>query len=441
VQSALFEGSFLWLSSACKTLGGPTVGLSALVVGASLGQAVHKFVIKKQTPAVKPVTTVESLSLKPIERPQAMAVPANAAGATTSPSVSTTSATRSSEPSVVKPKAQGAGGGSGFPSHQPEFFYDEFGGDDGGEEYVEGFYDCDIVAAPLPTAAGKRAAVDQHSGGGVDGSGFPSHQPEFYYSTVGSGGEAVDDEFVEGFGANDFGVLFPPEEVAAEDSAATAPCSVEVIKGSASDAAAIDATALASTVPSLSVPLVTNKSLLSKFGGVSISLESGAIGHKGWDLASGDGQAAVVAVKEEPLPDMRVIAAFVFTRMVLCPLFGVGLVYMFGDRLIQSKDPNDAKLIKLILVLEAAVPSADAVIITCQQAGRTVGSQGLALAYLLQYLVSIVTLTTATTFAIGWIYGDDVEAADAAIGAEVGRLAANVTSNVTLAELAEHFGL
>ena len=66
-----------------------------------------------------------------------------------------------------------------------------------------------------------------------------------------------------------------------------------------------------------------------------------------------------------------------------------------------------SRLIKLILVLEAAVPSADFVIVTCTVAGRTSGAQALSLAYLLQYMLGMFTMTAATGFAVGWIYEDD----------------------------------
>eukprot|EP00729_Bicosta_minor_P029421 gene29421-14561_t len=46
VQAALFSGPLVWLSSSAKTLGAPVVGLSALIVGATLGQTILRIANK-----------------------------------------------------------------------------------------------------------------------------------------------------------------------------------------------------------------------------------------------------------------------------------------------------------------------------------------------------------------------------------------------------------
>lgn len=128
--------------------------------------------------------------------------------------------------------------------------------------------------------------------------------------------------------------------------------------------------------------------------------------------ATGPGELEEPA--DEALPSTKVLAAFVATRMVLCPAAGIALVYFLADTLITSASDEDARLIKLVLVLEAVVPSADFVILTCTVAGRTSAAQALALAYLFQYLVGVLTWTAATGFALDWIYGSVDGSGDAA---------------------------
>jgi len=69
---------------------------------------------------------------------------------------------------------------------------------------------------------------------------------------------------------------------------------------------------------------------------------------------------------------------------------------------IPTPPSRDARLIKLVLVLEAAVPSADFLIVTSQRAGRATGAQALAIGYLFQYLIGVLTLTIATGLGLGW---------------------------------------
>lgn len=94
-----------------------------------------------------------------------------------------------------------------------------------------------------------------------------------------------------------------------------------------------------------------------------------------WNDSSGSGSGSGAAadgaavVKEsdaddDKLPSFWIITLFVLTRIVICPAVCCALVWGVGDRVITSSDPADAQLIKLVLILEAIVPSADFVIVS-----------------------------------------------------------------------------
>ena len=86
---------------------------------------------------------------------------------------------------------------------------------------------------------------------------------------------------------------------------------------------------------------------------------------------AGAGAGSAGEEEEDKLPTVLVIVLFVLTRMVVCPVVCCALVWGVSDKVITSSDPADAQLIKLVLVLEAIVPSADFVIVTAQRAGQS----------------------------------------------------------------------
>ena len=61
-------------------------------------------------------------------------------------------------------------------------------------------------------------------------------------------------------------------------------------------------------------------------------------------------------------------------------------------------------MIKIILVIEAVVPSADLCIAVSQQAKRYQGAEGLSVAYLFQYLIGIGTFTAGIAFGVGFAF-------------------------------------
>ena len=48
------------------------------------------------------------------------------------------------------------------------------------------------------------------------------------------------------------------------------------------------------------------------------------------------------------------------------------------------------------------MPSADSAIVLCQQTGRSRQAEALAMAYIYQYLLGILTVTAALAFAMWW---------------------------------------
>ena len=94
------------------------------------------------------------------------------------------------------------------------------------------------------------------------------------------------------------------------------------------------------------------------------------------------------------------------SKMVLIPLVSVPLVMALASETIPKKmDKADADLIKLILIIECAVPSADTVIAICLQYGRDKAGSVLSQSYLFQYVIGALTLTVTVSVGHGWVYG------------------------------------
>lgn len=90
------------------------------------------------------------------------------------------------------------------------------------------------------------------------------------------------------------------------------------------------------------------------------------------------------------------MASFVLVKMVLMPVVNVTLVLIGADLTIpNTMSENDRKLMKFILVLECAGPSADTVMGICLQFGKFRSCEILSRAYLLQYLLGTLTITVA----------------------------------------------
>eukprot|EP00729_Bicosta_minor_P008754 gene8754-20663_t len=92
--------------------------------------------------------------------------------------------------------------------------------------------------------------------------------------------------------------------------------------------------------------------------------KSGAVSSDGDRSSKRDQEKGEGDADDDKLPSFWIITLFVLTRIVICPAVCCALVWGVGDRVITSSDPADAQLIKLVLILEAIVPSADFVIVS-----------------------------------------------------------------------------
>ena len=61
-------------------------------------------------------------------------------------------------------------------------------------------------------------------------------------------------------------------------------------------------------------------------------------------------------------------------------------------------------LLKLILFLECVTPSANLVLVVCQQAGNFEAAETLSLGYIMMYVVMLLTMVGYLTLAINIIY-------------------------------------
>jgi hypothetical protein len=103
-------------------------------------------------------------------------------------------------------------------------------------------------------------------------------------------------------------------------------------------------------------------------------------------------------------PSMRDQATLVVTRMVVCPTVCVALLIYTVDYMIPAEVTEiNGKLLRLLLVLEAIVPSADFVIVLCIRGGRETAAEALSISYLWQYISGIFTITTGVAVAMSWI--------------------------------------
>eukprot|EP00038_Savillea_parva_P023521 m.41312 g.41312 ORF g.41312 m.41312 type:complete len:490 (-) comp6117_c0_seq1:168-1637(-) len=119
-----------------------------------------------------------------------------------------------------------------------------------------------------------------------------------------------------------------------------------------------------------------------------------------------DADAVSAVPPDRPL--VRHQAVLVLTRMVLCPLIClVVLRHTVGDMIPSGVTTINGKLLRLLLVLEAVVPSADFVIVLCIQGGRTVAAEALAATFLFEYMLGIVTITIGVAYAMVWIGDND----------------------------------
>lgn len=90
---------------------------------------------------------------------------------------------------------------------------------------------------------------------------------------------------------------------------------------------------------------------------------------------------------------VRALAALVIGRVVVMPVINLCVVIFLADYILP--DSPDRPLMKLVLAIEAATPSADSAIVLCQQYRQMSTAEALAASYVFQYLFGLVSLAVS----------------------------------------------
>ena len=116
-------------------------------------------------------------------------------------------------------------------------------------------------------------------------------------------------------------------------------------------------------------------------------------------------RGAPAAAEGESALSLRVIFMLCFCRLVV-----VGAIQFAGTSAIFAfVFPDADPLMKLAVLLECCVPSANMVIVTLQTAGKKVAAEELSVAYIIMYVASLLTMTP---FLIGALKFSGVEGGD-----------------------------
>lgn len=119
---------------------------------------------------------------------------------------------------------------------------------------------------------------------------------------------------------------------------------------------------------------------------------------------SNDNSASEDPAEIAQRPSVRDQTVLVLTRMVVCPTVCVLLLIYTVDYMIPADVTEiNGKLLRLVLILEAIVPSADFVIVLCIHGGRAAAAEALSVTYLWEYIAGIVTITFGVVVAMAWI--------------------------------------
>eukprot|EP00045_Choanoeca_perplexa_P014190 m.165627 g.165627 ORF g.165627 m.165627 type:complete len:486 (-) comp16600_c0_seq4:2094-3551(-) len=101
--------------------------------------------------------------------------------------------------------------------------------------------------------------------------------------------------------------------------------------------------------------------------------------------------------------DGRFIPLLVVVRVLVLGTVQFILVYLVADHVFPASSP-DAKLIKMMLYVQAFGPTANMAVVACQQIGLQVVAEAVALAVLLQQLVVAVVMLLSISIALGIVY-------------------------------------
>lgn len=104
---------------------------------------------------------------------------------------------------------------------------------------------------------------------------------------------------------------------------------------------------------------------------------------------------------------MRTAMLLVVTRLVLCPAILITLFLIAsrsGIRWLGASAANDP-ILRLLIVVEAASPSAQSVLLLCQLTSNAQAAKDLSLVYVAMYPLSLLTMTVALSVGMSEVFG------------------------------------
>eukprot|EP00045_Choanoeca_perplexa_P008194 m.75115 g.75115 ORF g.75115 m.75115 type:complete len:444 (-) comp14396_c0_seq1:169-1500(-) len=107
-------------------------------------------------------------------------------------------------------------------------------------------------------------------------------------------------------------------------------------------------------------------------------------------------------VKDEPEYGRTFVTALVLTRVLLLGTIQFSLVYAFSDQVFPASD--DSKLIRLMLFVQAVIPSSSIGVVACQGLGLQKVAELMAMAILFQQLLITVVMMLSNSLALSIVY-------------------------------------
>lgn len=96
---------------------------------------------------------------------------------------------------------------------------------------------------------------------------------------------------------------------------------------------------------------------------------------------------------KETLLSMKSLVVLALGRCILLPGIILSLVLLFTDSIMPAS--ADLELIKLVLAIQAATPSAETTIVICHQYGYNGVAESLAASYVIQYILGMIPMALA----------------------------------------------
>ena len=94
------------------------------------------------------------------------------------------------------------------------------------------------------------------------------------------------------------------------------------------------------------------------------------------------------------------IVGLTVARVLILPAINVAMVALLADSRLAGSAASDRRIMKLVLYVQAAVPSADFTILTCQSHGKLRIAEVLSASYIFQYTCGLLPLSVALGIAM-----------------------------------------